>query len=127
MKEIDQILVDQILEGLIRRTDAAKLRWLSSVEDDAFLASVDAITVVVTELSKGGFGSHFARYQLQILNDNGDTVAVVETNDEFGMVPEDRRATLKQTHQMNRLHQLARRSALNTQATLEKLAKALEA
>ena len=127
MNEMDQILVDQILEGLIRRTDSGKLRWLSSVEDDAFLASIDAIAVVLTELRKGVLGSHFARYQLQILNDNGDTVAVVETNDALGMVPEDRRASIEQTRQMNRLHQLARRSALDTQATLEKLAKALEA
>ena len=118
--------MDRILEGLIRRTDAGKLRWQPAVERNEFLASVDAISVVVAELTNGGNLFH-ARYQLQILNDEGDTAEVIETESPLWEVPGDRRATPEQARQLDRLYVLARRSALNTQATLAKLAKALEA
>ena len=117
--------MDQILEGLIRRTNAGKLRWRPSVERDAFLTSVDAISVVV-RFSMGGLRNP-ARYQLEILNDEGDTAEVIETQGALCEVPDDRRATPEQARQLDRLYVLARRSALNTQATLAKLAKSLEA
>ena len=117
--------MDQILEGLIRRTNAGKLRWQRSIEDDEFLASVDAISVVI-RFRKGGL-TNPARHQLEILDDEGATAEVIETYDALWPIPDDRRATPEQARQLDRLYVLARRSALNTQATLAKLAKALEA
>ena len=118
--------LDKILEGLIRRTNAGKLRWQRSVADNEFLASVGAISVVI-RWRKGQLGIP-GPHQLEILDDEGATAEVIETdNNAFWPVPSDRRATPEQAHQLDRLYVLARRSALNTQATLEKLAKALEA
>ena len=117
--------MDRILEGLIRRTNAGKLRWQRYIEDDEFLASVDAISVVV-RFRKSGLRNP-ARYQLEILDDEGAMAEVIETDSGLWEVPDDRRATPEQARQLDRLYMLARRSALNTQATLAKLAKALEA
>ena len=58
-------------------------------------------------------------YRLTIFDENGKEVEFVET------VTENRVDT-RQAQQLADLFILARRSALNTQATLEKLAKALE-
>jgi hypothetical protein len=80
---------------------------------------------VIGELSDGR-GLIGARHQLEILNDRGFTVEVLETEDEDGLIPADRCATVVQAGQMGRLYAAARRSALNAQETLEKLAKALE-
>ena len=118
--------MDQILEGLIRQTDDGKLRWRPSVTKDTFVTSVDAIAVVVRELSTGKYFAP-ARHQLEIFNDEGHTAEVLETSYKFAAVPNESDAAHEQALRLRHLHQLARRSALNTQATLAKLAKALEA
>ena len=118
--------MDQILEGLIRQTDDGKLSWRPSVPNGAFVTSVDTIAVVVRELSTGKY-SPAARHQIEIFNDDGYTVEVLETSHRFAAVPNESEAAREQARQLRHLHQLARRSALNTQATLAKLAKALEA
>ncbi len=118
--------LDKILEGLVRRTADGKLQWSRSVPSGEFVTSIDAISIVIRDPSEGlTFGS--GRYQLAIFDDEDDAVAVLESDGLFKSVPNDRRATPDQTTQLGHLYELARRSALNTQATLEKLAKALEA
>ena len=117
--------LDKILEGLVRRTDDGKLKWRRSVASNEFVTSIDTISVVIRDLSKSSiFGS--GRHQLAILDDRGDAVEVLETDDAFKPVPSAQRPTPDQVTQLAHLYELARRSALNTQATLEKLAKALE-
>ena len=117
---------DKILSGLVRRTNDGKLGWSRSITDNEFVTSIETISVVVRDTSKGAiFGS--GRYQLAILDDEDEAVAVLEVNDTLRLVPDDRDATPEQASQLAHLFELARRSALNTQATLEKLAKALEA
>ncbi len=118
--------IDKILEGLVQRTDDGKLKWNPSAESGEFVASVGAISVVVRQLSESYLHVP-ARHQLEILNDEGSTVEVLETNDEYGLVPSDRRATIPQAQILSSLYVLARRSALNTQSTLEKLARDLGA
>ncbi|MCE2501672.1 MAG: hypothetical protein J4G13_12560 [Dehalococcoidia bacterium] len=118
--------LDKILGGLIQRTTEGKLKWSPTVERDRFVTSIDAISVVVGQLSEAR-GVYPARHQLEILNDEGFTVEVLETEDEFGLVATDELATPEQAGQMNRLYVLARRSGLNAHSTLEKLAKALGA
>ena len=118
--------LDKILGGLIQRTTEGRLKWSPTVERDRFVTSIDAISVVVGQLSEAR-GVYPARYQLEILNDEGFTVEVLETEDELGLVATDELATPEQAGQMNRLYVLARRSGLNAHSTLEKLAKALGA
>ena len=97
-----------ILEGLIQRTTEGKLKWSRTVPHDRFVTSVDAIAIVI-QVDLGG------RYSLEILNEAGETAESLEYLD----------TTDEQNRQLARLFVLARRSALNTEATLQKLAKAL--
>lgn len=117
--------LDKILEGLVQRTVDGKLKWNRTVETRQFVTSVDAISVVVRELNEAHLTTP-ARHRLEILDVEGSTVEVLESEDEYGLVPVDRLATSEQSYYMDRLYALARRSALDTQSTLQKLAKALE-
>lgn len=103
------IELSQILAGLIQRTEEGKLQWIRTVEDDRFISSVDAISIVVVEVKH-------PNYRLEILNESGETVESLEYES----------TTPTQDQQLASLYALARRSALNTDVTLEKLAKALE-
>lgn len=97
-----------ILEGLIQRTVEGKLKWSRTVPHDRFVTSIDAIAIVI-QVDFGG------SYSLEILNEAGETAESLEYRD----------ATSEQMVKLARLFVLARRSALNTEATLQKLANAL--
>ena len=107
--------LDKILEGLIQRTADGKLQWRRSVRDDQFVASVDTISVVVQEWTSLSLGSR-PNYRLEILDENGQTVEVLHHPN----------STEEQDGQMERLFVLARRSALNIDSVLQKLAESLE-
>lgn len=118
--------LDKILDGLIRRTADEKLKWRRSVRRDEFMASLDAISVVVRGFRRGRL-LDTSRYQIEIMDAHGASVEVLETEEEDFEVASDRRATDLQAQQLQRLYHLARNSALNPDATLAKLAQALEA
>ena len=102
----------QILVGLIQRTTEGKLKWSSSVENDRFVTSVDAISIVIVEIR-----GRDPNYRLDILNDeSGATIESLGFED----------TSVEQDRQLARLYVLARRSAFDIDSTLEKLAKALE-
>ena len=103
MKELDKIL-----EGLIQRTVDGRLKWSSTLSDH-FIVSIDAISVVIRKSLSGG-------HHLEIFGESGETIEVLDRP----------HATDEQNRQLDLLYRTARRSALNTQATLEKLAKALD-
>ena len=42
------IELGQILSGLLQRTTEGKLKWNDTVQGDRFVASVDAISIVVS-------------------------------------------------------------------------------
>ena len=107
------IELGQILEGLIRRTTDGKLKWRSSVREDQFVVSVDAISIVIRELPPRGTDLN---YRLEILDENGRTVEVLHYDN----------SNAEQDKQMENLFVLARRSALNIDSVLQKLAQALE-
>ena len=114
-----------ILEGLINRTEAGKMKWRTTINEDVFASAVDTTGVVIKLLSaSSGFTPE--RHRLEILNDNGVTAVVLETKDEIGMVPPEYQATYDQSLDLRRLFVLARQSALDTDSTLEKLARDLE-
>ena len=101
-----------ILEGLVQRTTEGRLRWRPSVADDRFITSVDAISVVIAEIR-----GRKSTYQLDILDaESGRTVESLGLED----------TTEDQDDALGRLYVLARRSALDVDSTLQKLAKALE-
>ena len=100
--------LDKILEGLIRRTTEGRLKWSRTFQSDRFVTSVDAVSIVISERFHSVYG-------LEILNEDGETVESIES-------PYTSEA---QNRQFERLFVLARRSALNSEATLQKLAKSL--
>ena len=118
--------LDKALDGLVRRTTDGKLQWVRSVASNEFVASIDSISVIIRDTSERSvFGS--GHHQLAILGDSGDVVEVLPDFAAFGS-PETsdvRRATPEQARQLAQLYNMARRSALNTEATVEKLVKAL--
>ena len=101
--------MDQILEGLVQRTTEGKLKWSRTAQSDRYVTSVGAISVVIEEVLR-------SEYYLEIHNEAGETVESLEFPD----------TTDAQNGQLARLYELARQSALDVEATLEKLAKALE-
>ena len=100
--------LDQVLTGLVRRTDEGVLRWSRTVEGGRFTTSVDAISVLISEDHPG--------YRLDILDESGETVESLRYAD----------TTIEQDNKLARLFVLARRSAHNIDSTLEKLARGLE-
>ena len=104
------IEVGQILAGLVQRTTEGKLKWSRAVENGRFVTSVDAISIMIQEIQTGG------PYRLDILDESGEIVESLSYQD----------MSREQDEQLARLYVLARRLALNTDSTLEKLAKALE-
>ena len=117
--------IAEVLDRLIRRTSDGKLSWQTSVDPDRFLVVVDTIGVTIKR-SGGGPMASDERYQLEILNGQGTTVEVLETENIFHAVPGERRANDEQGQKLSRLFTLARRSALDSDATLEKLANSLD-
>ena len=117
--------LDKILEGLAKRTLDGRLKWSPSAKSNEFVTSINAISVKVEEfrqMSKTAplISPQVVKQRLTIFNENGEAAEVLETGSENG-------DEVKQSQQLDELFTLARRSALNTKATLEKLAKALEA
>ena len=111
------IELGQILTGLVQRTTEGKLKWSRTVESDRFVTSVDAISIVIVEITAlMDIDVVFTSYRLTILDESGEVVESLDHND----------TTPEQDEQLARLYVLARRSAHNIDATLEKLAKALE-
>ena len=100
--------LDQILTGLIQRTEEGKLRWTRTVQQDRFVTSVDVISVMI--YGTGGIHS------FDILDESGEVVESLRYED----------TTRDQERKLSRLHILARRSALNADSILEKLAQGLE-
>lgn len=106
------IELGQVLTGLVRRTTEGKLRWSRTVEQDRFITSVDAISVVIEEAGS----PENARYRLDILGESGEIVESLRYED----------TTTEQDRKLARLYILARRSAHNTDEILQKLADSLE-
>ena len=100
--------LDRILAGLVDRTAEGRLKWTTTVRDDRFTTSIDAISVVIGQRSQG--------HQLEISNEAGQTIESLSYDD----------STEEQDELLERLYVLARRSALDIQSTLDKLAKALD-
>lgn len=103
------IELGQILSGLVQRTAEGKLKWTKSVQNGRYIASVDVISVTITE-------ERPLRYRLDILDESGETVESLGYND----------TTEEQDEELERLYVLARRSAHDLDSVLEKLAKGLE-
>ena len=106
--------LEQVLTGLVRRTTEGKLRWSRTIQDDRFATSVDAISVVIVQTLVDPYRGN--EYRLDIVDESGE---VVES-----LGPED--TTVEQYGELERLFVLARRSALNIDSILQKLAEALE-
>ncbi len=87
------------------------MKWSRAAHNNQFVTSVDAISIVIMEIDATS-----SNYRLEILDESGETVESLRYPDTSG----------EEDEQLARLFVLARRSALNTDLTLEKLAKALD-
>ena len=103
------IELSQILDGLIQRTMEGKLKWSRTVQNGRYTASVDAIPIEIVEIADPS-------YRLVILDESGDTIESLDYQD----------TTVEQDQLLARLYVLARRSALDIDSVLEKLARGLE-
>ena len=65
--------LDQILTGLIQRTDEGKLNWSRTVQQDQFVTSVDTISVMIFE-AEGEHG-------LDIIDESGGIVESLRFED----------------------------------------------
>ena len=119
-------MVTQVLTGLVNLTDEGKLKWRSTWDLNVFLATVDLIGVVIKPA--GGSAANGQReYALEILNNEGVIAEVLATDKDYASKIGARSITDEQRELIIRLFRLARRSALNTEATLSELANGLEA
>ena len=87
------------------------MKWSRAAHNNQFVTSVDAISIVIMEIDATS-----SNYRLEILDESGETVESLRYPDTSG----------EEDEQLARLFVLARRSALNTDLTLGKLAKALD-
>ena len=115
--------VDEIISALIKQTIEGPLKWVSTVEEGSFVASIGTISVVIRELETDPRATKNG-HQLEILNASGETAEVVETEPpvrsaNFGTIEGTRSRSL------GRLYIAARRSAVGTAATLDELARNL--
>ncbi|MCY4560589.1 MAG: hypothetical protein OXF79_30340 [Chloroflexi bacterium] len=105
--------LERVMEGLHRRTAEGRLKWEPTVAEGQFVTAVDAIAVAIQETKwprpKG--------CRLEILDEEGRLAEVLDHGN----------TSADQYEALERLYAEARRSALSSQITLEKLAKALEA
>ena len=106
------IELEQVLTGLVQRTEEGKLNWNRSAQNGQFVTSVDAISIEIVEIHDWGK----TWYRLDIFDESGEIV------DSLG----HREMTAEQDQLLVRLYALARRSANDVDATLEKLVRALE-
>ena len=113
--------LDDILDGLIRRTSDGKLKWNRTPEANQFVTAVDALAVIVRrwDFSHALHAPPEAAFELEIIDEKGSSIETLRTR--------SKQATTGQEQKLSDLHDLARLSALNVQETLDKLAKALEA
>ena len=115
-----------ILDRLIDLTREEKLEWFETADQEGFIATVGTLGVIVRHL--GRQESHGDdRHKFEILNRNGRVSDTLETDDIYGLVPEERTASAEQALAMARLYPLARRSALDAESTLEELVHELDA
>lgn len=115
----------RILKGLLRQTEEGKLQWRTSADGKGFVAAVDAIAVSISSVGLTLLGNS-ERLRLEVVNEKGITVEALEFADISAFVPQEQRATNEQVGDLKRLFTLARRSALDTNSTLQKLAESLE-
>ena len=111
--------LDRILDRLIQRTSEGKLNWSRTAIRNEFVTSIDTISVTigVSSISAVGLRGTPGSPRLEIHDERGDLAEVVHV---------DAQSPGERDEKLRRLHELARRSALDIQATLEKLARALE-
>ena len=100
--------LSQILTGLLKRTTEGKVQWSRTVQNDRFVTSFDAVSVMLGDADRG--------YLLEILDEEGEIVESLGYQE----------TSAEQDEEMLRLYVLARRSAYNIDKTLQKLARALE-
>ena len=115
-----------ILHKLIDHTQEGRVAWHTTADPDGFLATVDTVGISISSLGKQSMVGE-ERYKVQILDREGRIAEVIETHDEYGLIPRERLASDEQAQAMESLFVLARRSALDVDATLDELVHQLDA
>ena len=113
----------QVLEKLINRTQEGKIKWRTTVDPDAFLATLDTSGVIISSI-----GQPFVetRYRVEIQNQDGVTVIFKEAPSLLAAIV-SQEDDQKLAQLLGKLFMQARQSALKVDSTLEELANHLDA
>ena len=129
----------EVLAKLISSTQDGKVHWVSTADPEVFITTVETIGVVVSHLDAGLLSmASDEQYRVQVLDPEGRAVESIETRIFSGLpnlggllTPEQiaplRVADEDQKHAIRLLFLLARRSALDVDATLDELRNSLDA
>ena len=116
--------LDQILEELAQRTADDRLQWTPSAEDDEFVASIGTIAIIVRQRGFDPLRSGRI-HQVEILNERGRSVEVIQANTSFDELAFDSPDNLNRVRLLDELYAAARRSALDADATIKQLRESL--
>ena len=114
--------VTRILALLNDRSQNQKLVWRTTVRPGTFVTTLGEVSVAVRSVQIGIDDVHF---ELEILDKLGRTVEILTTG--FGLFAEPDPKARQHSVLLKRLFELARRSALDVDSTLEELARELDA
>ena len=134
----DEIKLDEILEGLLRHTQAGKLKWQTSADPNVFVTAVGAVGLVVRSFGHPGR----VAVRLEITRPQGQVVGQIESDNRLvgeraaanssGASCRDLAETseiseARREKALSELFSLARRSALKSDEILDRLARSLAA
>ena len=116
--------LDQILEELVRRTADGGLQWTPAAEDDEFVASIGTVSIIVRQLGFDMFRGG-RTHQVEILNERGLSVEVIQASTSLGVAETNSPNNLERIRLLDGLYAVARRSALDVDATIKQLRESL--
>lgn len=111
----------EILAGLVEKTEAGSQTWVQAEDDEtAFRTRIGSYSLEIE--SADGDGA--APYNLSVLDENGDTVEVAESQTVSGTGAAVNTAR-QRNRQLRELYDLARRKALGIDIKLDEIARGL--
>ena len=117
--------LDQILEGLARRTADGRLQWTLSAEDDEFVASIGTVSIIVRQQGFDPLLPGRRIRQVEILNEKGRPVEIIQASSSFDFEAFNALDNRERVRLLDELYVAARRSALDADATIKQLRESL--
>jgi hypothetical protein len=113
--------IDQLVTKLTDLTETGKVAWDETADENVFVASVGKFVVSLGQ-DEDSWGNPIDRFRFRVLDGTGKTID--EALSYQGALSSQRDA--EERDRLQRLHGLARRSALHTEEVLTDLLSSLE-